>query len=163
MVPVCLTATAEMGYDGRSRPAASEGVPPMSLEMMKSILTTIVLVLAIGQAIAGLRLRGHLKFLPLPIRYLRSWHRWGGDATLLLTLGVALICATRFSYGTYSLRVILHAALGTLAATVMFMKVVVTRRLRRYLRYTLVLGTIAGFSVLGCFMTSALWYSCLLW
>ena len=135
----------------------------MSLEMIKSILTTIVLVLAIGQAVAGLRLRGYLKSLPLPIRYLRSWHRWGGDATLLLTLAVALICVTQFSYSTFSLRVILHATLGTLAATVMLMKVVVARRLRRYLRYTLVLGMIAGFSVLGCFMASAFWYFCLLW
>ncbi|MGB3906274.1 MAG: DUF6529 family protein [Anaerolineae bacterium] len=135
----------------------------MSPEMIKSILTTIVLVLAVGQAIVGLRLRGRLTFIGLPARYLRSWHRWGGDATLLLTLAVALICVTQFSYSTYSLRVIVHATLGTLAATVMFMKVVVARRLRRYLRYTLVLGTIAGFSVLGCFLGSAFWYFCLLW
>ena len=135
----------------------------MSLEMIKSILTTIVLVLAIGQAVAGLRLRGYLKSLPLPIRYLRSWHRWGGDATLLLTVAVALICVTQFSYSTYSLRVILHATLGALAATVMFMKVIVARRLRRYLRYTVVLGSIAGFSVLGCFTASALWYFRLVW
>jgi len=45
----------------------------------------------------------------------------------------------------------------------MLMKVVVARRLRRYLRYTLVLGAIAGFSVVGCFVTSAFWYFCLLW
>lgn len=135
----------------------------MPLELVKSILTTVVVVLAVGQAIAGLRLRGYFKLLPLPVRYLRSWHRWGGDATLLLTLAVALICVTQLSYSTYSLRVILHATLGTLAATVMLMKVVVARRLRRYLRYTLVLGTIAGFSVLGCFTASAFWYFCLLW
>lgn len=135
----------------------------MSLELIKSILTAIVLLLAVGQAIAGLRLRGYFKLLPLPVRYLRSWHRWGGDAALLLTLAVALICVTQFSYSTFSLRVILHATLGTLAATVMLMKVVVARRLRRYLRYTLVLGAIAGFSVLGCFVASAFWYFCLLW
>jgi len=135
----------------------------MSLEMIKSILTTIVVVLAVGQAIGGLRLRGRMTFIGLPARYLRSWHRGGGDATLLLTLAVALICVTQFSYSTYSLRVILHATLGTLAATVMLMKVVVARRLRNYLRYTLVLGTIAGFSVLGCFGGSAVWYFCLLW
>jgi len=134
------------------------GVLSMSVEMIKSILTTFVLVLAIGQAIAGLRLRGYLKVLPLPARYLRPWHRWGGDATLLLTVTVAVICVTRFPFSLYSLRVPLHAALGTLAAVVMLAKVIIARRFRTHLRHTLILGLIAGLSVMGCFMGSALWY-----
>ncbi|NIN97388.1 MAG: hypothetical protein GTO49_20910 [Anaerolineae bacterium] len=135
----------------------------MSLEMMKSILATIALALAVAQAIAGLRLRGHAKSLSLPIRYLRPWHRWGGDARLLLTVLVAFLCVTHFTFGTYSLRVPLHVILGTQAIAVMLAKVIIARRFRAYLRRTLILGTIAGLSLSGAFTASALWYMLLLW
>jgi hypothetical protein len=135
----------------------------MSLEMMKSILATLALALAIAQAIAGLRLRGHLKSLALPVRYLRPWHRWGGDATLLLTVLVALLCVTHFTFSTYALRVPLHVILGTLAIVIMLAKVIIARRFRTYLRRTLILGTIAGLSLLGAFTASALWYFSIVW
>ncbi len=130
----------------------------MSIHMVKSILTTIALMLAVVQSITGLRLRGYLKSLALPIRYLRPWHRWGGDATLALTLTVALLCFTHFPFFTYSLRVTLHVALGTLALAVMSTKVIIARRFRAHLKRNLLLGTTAGLSVLGVFATTALWY-----
>ena len=130
----------------------------MPLVMVKSILATVVLALAIGQAISGARLRGYLKRLSLPTSSLRVWHRLGGDAALLLTVTIAVVCVTQASFSAYSLRVPLHAGLGTLAAVVMFAKVIIARRFRRYLRYAVILGTIAALSVLGCFTASALWY-----
>ena len=135
----------------------------MSLLMLKSLLTTAVLIVAMGQSISGLRLRGHFKRLPLPLRGLRTWHRLNGDAALLLTVSVAFICLTQLSYGVYSVRVPLHAALGTLAAVVMLVKVLVARRFRTYLRRVTVLGSVAGFSILGCFAASAFWYFRLVW
>lgn len=131
---------------------------PMSLLMGKSILTTVVLVLAIAQALIGLRLRGYLKSLPLPLLRLRSWHRWNGYATLILTVTVAAICVTNLGFNLYSPRVTLHAALGTLAVLIMLLKVIIAWRFRIYLRHTLILGTLAGFGVLGTFVASALWY-----
>ena len=135
----------------------------MSLLMLKSLLTTVVLIVAMGQSISGLRLRGHFKRLPLPLRGLRTWHRLNGDAALLLTVSVAFICVTHLPYGSYSLRVPLHAALGTLAAVVMLVKVLVARRFRTYLRRATVLGAVVGFAVLGCFSFSALWYFQSVW
>jgi len=135
----------------------------MSLLMLKSILTTVIIVLALGQALSGLRMTGRLQRWPLPVKKLRIGHRLVGDAALLLTLSVTLICVTHLSYGAYSLRVPLHAALGTLAAVTLLLKVVVARRFRRYLRYARVLGGVAGFSLLGCFWASALWYFRLVW
>ena len=135
----------------------------MSLSMLKSILTTVIIVLALGQSVSGLRMTGRLQRWPLPIKNLRIGHRLVGDAALLLTLSVALICVTHLSYGAYSLRVPLHAALGTLAAAILMVKVVVARRFRRYLRYARILGGVAGFSLLGCFWASALWYFSLVW
>jgi hypothetical protein len=78
-------------------------------------------------------------------------------------LSVALICVTHLSYSGYSLRVPVHAALGTLGAAILLGKVVVARRFRRYLRYARVLGGMAGLSLLGCFWASALWYIRLVW
>jgi multisubunit Na+/H+ antiporter MnhC subunit len=126
--------------------------------MTKSILTTVVLLLAIAQAVVGLRLRGYLKFLPLPIRRLRGWHRWSGDVTLVLIAIVAGMCVTGLGFGLYTPRERLHAALGALAALVMVLKVIIARRFRSRLRYQLILGAIAGFSLLGTFIASALWY-----
>jgi len=135
----------------------------MSLLLLKSILTTLVLLLAMGQAISGLRLRGRLRWLAIPPRALRLWHRLVGDVTLLLTLIVAIICVTHLPFSTYSLRVPLHAVLGTLAAVVLFLKVVVARRFRTFLRHSSAFGGLAGFSLLGCFAASALWYFFLIW
>jgi len=128
------------------------------LVMVKSILATVVLALAAGQAISGAWLRGYLQRLSLPAGSLRTWHRLGGDAALLLTVTIAIVCVTQSTFGAYSVRVPLHAGLGTLAAVVMFAKVIIARRFRRYLRYAVILGMIAALSVLGCFAASALWY-----
>ncbi len=129
----------------------------MSLLMIKSILTTVVLALAIAQGVTGAWLRGHVTFPRSAMRSVRTWHRWGGDVTLLLTLGVAVICLTQ-PFRLRPLRVPVHAALGSLAALIMVLKVIIARRFRPYLRRALILGAIAGLSVLGVFVASALWY-----
>jgi hypothetical protein len=135
----------------------------MSLLMLKSILTTVVVVLALEQGVSGLRITGRLQRWSVPVKTLRISHRLVGDAALLLTLSVAFICVTHLSYSAYSLRVPLHAALGTLVAVILLVKVVVARRFRRYLRYARILGAVAGLSLLGCFWASALWYFRLVW
>lgn len=131
---------------------------PISLLMLKSILTTVVVIVAVWQAVSGLRMTGRLKRIRAPVGTLRFGHRHGGDATLLLTLSVAFICVTHLPFSTYPPRVPLHAALGTLAAAVLVLKVVIARRFRRYLRHARIMGYVAGFSLLGCFWASALWY-----
>jgi hypothetical protein len=130
----------------------------MALFLGKSILTTVVLGLAIIQAVTGPRLRGYLKSLPVPVRRPRAWHRWSGDAALVLTIAVATICVSSFGFELYSPRVTWHAILGTMAALVMITKLVIARRIRTHLRYTPILGVVAGFCILGTFVASALWY-----
>jgi hypothetical protein len=135
----------------------------MSLLMLKSVLTTVVLVLALGQAVSGLRLRGHFKRLPVPVGTLRLWHRLGGDATLALTTLVGLICVTNLGFSLYTFRERAHVALGIVAGLAMVVKVLMGRRYRRLLRHSLEVGAVAGFSVLGLFAFSALWYFRLVW
>jgi hypothetical protein len=83
----------------------------------------------------------------------------GGDATLLLTLILCILCVFQMARSLYPLPVPIHAAWGSLAAGVMLAKVVIARRFRRLFRDALVLSTlrtIAGLYVLGAFVSSAL-------
>ena len=130
----------------------------MSLEMLKSVMTTIILALALMQALGMAQVRGYVRLLRVEKKRLRRLHRWGGVAVLVLTLAVAVICVFGEGYTPYSLRVQAHAVMGVLAILVLLLKVVITHRFRRYLRYNTALGTAAGLLILGTFIASALWY-----
>jgi len=130
----------------------------MSLEMLKSLVTTIVLALAVMQTLGMAQVRGYVRLLPVEKRQLRRLHRWGGMAALVLILVVAVTCVLGEGYELYSLRLRLHAVMGVLAMLVMLLKVAITHRFRRYLRYNMALGTAAGLLILGTFVASALWY-----
>jgi uncharacterized membrane protein len=130
----------------------------MPLEMLKSIVTTIVLALALGQALGMAQVRGYVRLLPLEKKQLRVLHRRGGIAALVLSLAVAVTCVVGFGYELYSPRVKAHVVMGALAILVLLLKVAITHRFRRYLRYNTALGAAAGLLVLGTFIASALWY-----
>jgi len=130
----------------------------MSLEMFKAMMTTIVLALALGQALGMAQVRGYVRLLRVEKKRLVQWHRLGGAATLLLALAVAAMCVFGKRYAYYSPRVLAHAVMGALAVLVLAAKAVIANRYRRYLRYALALGAAAGLLVLGTFITSALWY-----
>jgi len=130
----------------------------MSLEMLKAILTTLILALALVQALAMAQVRGYVHLLPVEKKQLVRWHRLGGATTLLLALAVAAMCVLGERYAYYSARVQTHAVIGTLAILVLAVKAVITKRFRRYLRYAPALGAGAGLLILGTFVASALWY-----
>ncbi len=64
----------------------------MPLVMLKSILTTILLVVAAFQALGMAQIQGHIRLLPVDNTRLVRWHRLGGGAALLLALAVATMC-----------------------------------------------------------------------
>lgn len=130
----------------------------MSLEMLKAILTTLILALALVQALGMAQVRGYVRLLPVGKKQLVRLHHLGGAATLLLALAVAAMCVLGERYAYYSLRVQAHAVMGVLAILILAIKAVITNRSRRYLRHALALGTAAGLLVLGTFIASALWY-----
>ena len=130
----------------------------MSLEMLKSLVTTVILALAVMQALGMAQVRGYVRLLPVEKRQLRRFHRWGGIAALVLTLAVAVACVLGEGYELYSLRVQAHMVMGVLAMVVMSLKVAITHRFRRYLSFNSALGAAAGLLILGTFVPSALWY-----
>ncbi len=130
----------------------------MSLQMLKSVATTIVLVLSLVQALGMAQVRGYVRLLPFEKKRLRQLHRQGGIAALVLTLAVAVTCVVGFGYELYAPRVKAHVVMGALAILVLLLKVAITHRFRRYLRYNTALGAATGLLILGTFVTSALWY-----
>ncbi|GEM_PF-1363857 len=130
----------------------------MSLEMFKSVMTTIVLALALAQALGMAQVRGYVRLLPVEKKQLVQMHRLGGAATLLLALAVAAMCVLGERYAYYTPRVQAHAVMAALAILILVLKAAITNRFRRYLRFALPLGATAGLLVLGTFIASALWY-----
>lgn len=130
----------------------------MSITMIKSILTTIALALALVQGLEMAQLKGYLHLLPIEKRKLRSLHHAGGVAALFLLALVAVLCIVSQGFYFSSLRVRLHALLGAVAILVLVVKVLITNRFRQYLRYNNALGVFAGLLVLSIFLLSALWY-----
>lgn len=130
----------------------------MNVSLLKSILTTVVLVIALFQALEMAQLKGYLRVLPLEKRALRDLHRMGGVAVLFLMLIVAVLCVTTQGTYLYSPRVVLHAVLGAAGILVLVAKAVITNAFRKYLRINNGLGAAAGLLVLGTFLASALWY-----
>ena len=130
----------------------------MSLEMLKSVMTSTVLALALVQALVMAQVRGYVNLLPVGKRQLVRWHRLEGAATLLLALAVAAMCVFGERYAYYPPRVLAHAVMGGLAVLVLATKAAISNRFRRHLRHALALGTAAGLLILGTFITSALWY-----
>ncbi len=128
------------------------------MEMTKSLLTTVLVALALLQALGMAQVEGKLSILPLDKSRLVRLHRLGGRATLLLAVLVATMCLAGQRYATTSLRVQAHALLGALAIVVLLAKVAVANRFRRSLRYAKPLGLAAGLLIFGTFAFSALWY-----
>lgn len=116
----------------------------MSLEMIKSIVTTVAVVLALVQVLEMTQIRGYVRLLPFDKRVLRQFHHGGGIATLVLMLVVAVICVVGEGFVLYTLRVWVHAVLGVLSLLTLAAKVTITHRFRHYLRFNTGLGIAGG-------------------
>lgn len=130
----------------------------MSITMIKSILTTVALALALVQGLEMAQLKGYLRVLPIEKRKLRDLHRLGGVTALFLLTLIAVLCIATQGFYFSTLRVTLHALLGAVVILVLIVKALITNRFRQYLRFNNGLGALAGLLVLGIFLLSALWY-----
>jgi len=126
--------------------------------MLKSILTTLVLLMAILQALTMSQVKGRLRLVNLPSSQLRRFHKVEGDVALLFILVTAAICISQLSITHQDPRVILHALLGACGVVTILLKLAVARFFRPYLRYASYISAVLFLSVLGIFLTSALWY-----
>ncbi len=132
----------------------------MTVLLIKSVLTTLVLLLAVFQVWTQLQLRGKMpNVLPFSKRTLRALHKWGGDLALLSVIGIALICIHTQGWQAYDVRGTAHIVAGTLAGLVLLLKVLIARLRGRWIgKLGLGLGAAAGLSIAAVWSLSALWY-----
>jgi hypothetical protein len=133
----------------------------VQLELLKTVLAGIAVLLAAFQVLVMLQVRGKVRVFPAKVRTLIVVHRWGGRAALALVTLIGLLClyvTFRLGYPTGNVHVISHASLGTAAGFVIMLKVVVANRRRAYLRHALAQGLTAALLLTGAFAASGLVY-----
>lgn len=135
----------------------------MDILMLKSVLTTLVLLMAVLQVLTMTQVKGRIRLVNLPSSQLRRFHKWEGDVALLFVLATAVICISQFSVTPQDPRVLLHALFGFSSVVTILLKFAVARFFRPYLRYASYISAVLFLSILGVFLTSALWYFTALW
>ncbi|GAC1323134.1 MAG: DUF6529 family protein [Mycobacteriales bacterium] len=122
---------------------------------MKSWLGSAALVLVLVQVTTALMMWGRL---PGNAAWTPSVHRWSGTAAFVLTLPVALHCLWGLGFATSSLRVAVHGVVGCLFYGAYAAKMLALRT-RGLPSWALpVLGGTVLASVVGLWLTSALWF-----
>jgi hypothetical protein len=135
--------------------------PILPLPILKTVLASLAVLLALEEAWTMAEVRGFTKLLPRRPKVLVRIHRWGGVAALILVLviiSVGLLAVFVFGYRLHSPRLLAHASLGVLAALALTAKVIASNRQRRWLRHSLALGIGAGTLIAGAFLFGAVWY-----
>lgn len=118
----------------------------MDILMFKSILATLVVLMAILQALTMSQVKERLRLVNLPSSQLRRFHQWEGDVALLFILVTATICISQFSITRQDPRVVSYALFGVSGVVTILLKSAVARFFGSYLRNGVVL--IGGGSVL---------------
>ncbi len=139
-------------------PPANSIIPGFSDTIhLKVWLATAALGLAILQLLTASRIYG---LLPLPPkgRLYNIIHRWSGRLALLLTLPVAFYCLLIVSVPQLSMRVMIHATLGTLIYGAVAAKITLVR-VNRFPGWTLpIMGALLFAIILGLWLTSSYWF-----
>lgn len=123
---------------------------------MKAWLITAALVLACGQLVTAARIYELLRFPPQGRLY-HTVHRWSGRAAILLTLPVAYHCVFLLGFSTETPRVLIHSLLGSTLYGAVVAKVLIVRSTRFPAWVLPVAGGLLFSTLLGLWMTSALW------
>ena len=130
----------------------------MDVVFWKSVATTVVFLLALGNALTMLQVMGKHRLLPLRSAALIRWHRVQGLVALGLVVGVTYSCLTEATVDPHSPRVRAHALLGGLTLLLVTAKVAGTRWIPPLGRLLNPLGVALFLATAGTFATSALWY-----
>jgi hypothetical protein len=130
----------------------------MDILMLKSILTTLVLFIAILQALSMLQVMGRIRLVNVSSPQLRLFHKGGGDVTLFLMLATAFLCLTQLTATFQEPRILLHTLFALCGLAMILLKFAMARFFRAYLHYARQIGAPLFLSIVGIFLTSALWY-----
>lgn len=124
---------------------------------MKVWLVSAALLLGCFQLLTAARIYNLLHFPP-PGRLYGIVHRFSGYTAVALTVPAAYHCIFLLGFGTYDLRVYIHSILGSLFYGIFIAKVLLVRS-SRFPGWALpIAGGIFFATLLGLWLTSALWF-----
>jgi len=124
---------------------------------MKAWLITAVSLLSIGQLLTASRIYELLRFPPKG-RFYHLVHRWSGRAAILLTLPAAYDCIFLLGFETGGPRVWIHSLLGSCFYGAVVAKVFVVRSSGFGACALPLAGGALFCTILGIWLTSALWF-----
>jgi len=138
-------------------------VQALDLSTWKVVLTTVLLLVALFQALGQAAALGKIKADRRTRVQLARLHRPGGIVAFTLTLVVLAMCLY-IMYGPsggglnmlYNARVILHAVCGGLLMLVLIVKAIISNFVRKELRLNAPLGIAAGVLTLAVFALSVI-------
>lgn len=123
---------------------------------MKAWLTTIALLLGLGQLLTAAGIFGLLQFPP-QTRFYAHLHRWSGRVAFLLTLPVAYHCIFKLGFRTHDARAAAHSVLGAAFYGAFAVKILLVRS-SGYPGWALPLAGGTLFALLA-----ALWFTSAFW
>jgi hypothetical protein len=139
------------------RPITDLGFP--SLLAMKSTLASIAVALAVLQVLSALRMYGRLRVPRTMPRWLPAAHRWSGTAAFVVSLPVAYHCLWSLGLATdRGARPLLHGVLGCAFYGAIATKLLALRTPRLPRWAIPVVGATLVATLVGVWLTSALWY-----
>lgn len=125
---------------------------------MKTWLATAVLALVLAQLLTALWMWGRLPAAPAAPRWVPAVHRWTGTVAFVVSIPVALHCLWSLGFETTSARVLVHSLLGC-AFYGAYAAKMLGLRLRTAPGWLLpVLGGLVFASIVGVWLSSALWF-----
>ncbi|MBL7048136.1 MAG: c-type cytochrome [Nitrospira sp.] len=122
----------------------------MSVFFIKSLLSVVMVLLAVISALTMLELFGR-PTMRFKASALKKLHKFSGVSYLIIFIGVSFLCMELmvFSKIEFPFRSILHATLAILIITLLFLKLSFIKLYREYYKYVMSIGlTILVFTIL---------------
>jgi len=130
----------------------------MDVFLLKALGASLAFGLAVLNLVIMLQLYGKVRLFPWTPESLAWWHRRQGDVILILFGLIAYHCVKYGYIDPASPRVLSHSVLGSLALTMIALKLVAVRWVPRWMERIAVLGGALFAATTGTVLTSVLWY-----
>ncbi|MBI5871069.1 MAG: hypothetical protein HZB44_09015 [Actinobacteria bacterium] len=125
----------------------------------KSLLATVLLVLACGQVLLIASALGKIGSFSMETkRWLTMAHRFEGYVAFLVVLWVAYNCVFNIANKSGAPRVVIHAIAGTVILGLFMSKITINRGLKQFYTRLPLLGASLFTAITILWVTSAGWY-----
>jgi hypothetical protein len=159
LVPLAIGSVVAVGIGAYGRwhepNAVAANIANVSSPLVvKAILATVAVVLAVVQLVSAMAMYGRFGTAPA---WVAPLHRWSGRIAFLVSIPVAMHCLYAFGFESVDTRVLVHSLLGCFFYGVFVAKMLLLRRTGSANWVLPVAGGILFTALVGLWLTSALW------